>query len=87
MVFAFIHGVVFYEKKGLTKEFDTEIGVIAAFWVHFRAIGYRAHKIIAGRENVRIKTTMENEELEIFNQEWIEKWSPPTFDDFNFLYD
>ena len=82
-----IDGVVFYEKKGLTKEFDTEIGVVATFWVHFRAIGDRAHKIIVGRENARIETTMENEELESFNQEWIEKWNPPTFDDFNFLYD
>jgi hypothetical protein len=82
-----IDGVVFYEKKGLTKEFDAEIGVVATFWVHFRAIGDRAHKIIVGRENTRIETTMENEELQSFNQEWIEKWSPPTFDDFNFLYD
>ena len=82
-----VDGVVFYEKKGLTEEFDTEIGVVATFWVHFRAIGDRAHKIIVGRENARIEATMENEELESFNQEWIENWSPPTFDDFNFLYD
>ena len=76
-----IDGVVFYEKKGLTKEFNTEvteIGVVANFWVHFIAVGDRTHKIIVGRENARIETTMENGELESFNQE---------FDDFNFLYD
>ena len=81
-----VDGVLMRERKDLTKTLNDETGVEESHLTHIRVIGeksYTAKQSITDREEEEgmIETDMDDSKLEIFKNEWEEKWNPSIRED------